>query len=497
MFKLTNGLLFLFCLFVFKINAQHTINKEFPQDSIVNLDIQLKRDLEKSVVAYKIALENKQPDSIQLFKRLGLTYAYLNKPEESVKFTEKYIKASTDISVLDNDTFDPIRNIDAFKLLEEKYAAKLTPITFIFLYIALIGFYLTIVLYLRNNISTSTKIVLSIFVFAHSVFILENFFFFSNYQVKLPHTYLLSGIVSLTFGPSLYLYAKKIISNKKLEKIEYLHFIPVLFSVAILANFYFLPGLEKAKILLDSSSLYTKKFPFYTIIVPKLVSLLTYALLTLNLFLKNRPYHSQSLKAKKWLKTTLILSLLYPTIYLTYGVFAYLLPYQFSVVSLKIVLILISAVAFYIVYMSKNEVLLKNKKKLDNLLGKYKNSSLTRSFANELKEKLDHLLLVEKIYKESNLSLEILSQKLDTNRHNTSQIINEYFDMNYYDLINSFRIKEAINMFQKDIHGNLNIIDVVYEVGYNNKVTFNKAFKKVTSQTPSKYLEELREVNQA
>ncbi|WP_291869465.1 AraC family transcriptional regulator [Maribacter sp.] len=37
---------------------------------------------------------------------------------------------------------------------------------------------------------------------------------------------------------------------------------------------------------------------------------------------------------------------------------------------------------------------------------------------------------------------------------------------------------------------NMNIIDIAYEVGYNNKVTFNKAFKKDTLLTPSQYQKE-------
>jgi YesN/AraC family two-component response regulator len=60
--------------------------------------------------------------------------------------------------------------------------------------------------------------------------------------------------------------------------------------------------------------------------------------------------------------------------------------------------------------------------------------------------------------------------------------------MNFFKLINKFRIREAIKMLEEDVHGSLNIIDVAYEVGYNNKVTFNKAFKKETSLTPSEFI---------
>ena len=60
--------------------------------------------------------------------------------------------------------------------------------------------------------------------------------------------------------------------------------------------------------------------------------------------------------------------------------------------------------------------------------------------------------------------------------------------MSFYDLVNYFRIMEAIDIFEKDGKRNLNIIDVAYEVGYNNKVTFNKAFKKHVGKTPSAYI---------
>ena len=48
------------------------------------------------------------------------------------------------------------------------------------------------------------------------------------------------------------------------------------------------------------------------------------------------------------------------------------------------------------------------------------------------------------------------------------------------------------NIFDEDQKRNLNIIEVAYEVGYNNKVTFNKAFKKHMNQTPSTYIRSLR-----
>ena len=87
----------------------------------------------------------------------------------------------------------------------------------------------------------------------------------------------------------------------------------------------------------------------------------------------------------------------------------------------------------------------------------------------------------------------MLSERLETNRHSASQVINEHFNMNFFNLINKFRIQEALEIFKNNNNDSLNIIDVAYDVGYNNKVTFNKAFKEVTGVTPSKFINNINE----
>ena len=103
------------------------------------------------------------------------------------------------------------------------------------------------------------------------------------------------------------------------------------------------------------------------------------------------------------------------------------------------------------------------------------------------------MLYKEKIYKENNINLALLSERLGTTRHSASQVINEHFGMNFFNLINKFRILEAQEIFKNDFNNSsLNIIDVAYDVGFNNKVTFNKAFKDYTDLTPSEYLKNLK-----
>ena len=48
-----------------------------------------------------------------------------------------------------------------------------------------------------------------------------------------------------------------------------------------------------------------------------------------------------------------------------------------------------------------------------------------------------------------------------------------------------------MEILKADTEREKNIIDVAYEVGFNNKVTFNKSFKKINEVTPSQYVKAL------
>ncbi len=167
---------------------------------------------------------------------------------------------------------------------------------------------------------------------------------------------------------------------------------------------------------------------------------------------------------------------------------AYSFIYQIVVVAMALMVLYISYMAQVQPKVFSKEIILKN----TEFFSKYQKSGLTKSLSNELKQNLITLMVDHKIFMDNSLNLESLSEKLETSRHNTSQIINEHFNMNFFELINKFRVEEAIQMLKLS-DKNTQIIDVAYAVGYNNKVTFNKAFKKETSLTPSQFLKSVNE----
>ncbi|WP_165769887.1 helix-turn-helix domain-containing protein [Flagellimonas pacifica] len=95
----------------------------------------------------------------------------------------------------------------------------------------------------------------------------------------------------------------------------------------------------------------------------------------------------------------------------------------------------------------------------------------------------------KKVYLKHELKLDDIAELLDVSRHHASQIINENFKTNFYDYINGHRIEEAKYKLSKDRERKKSISDIAYECGFNNRVSFYKAFKKLTHATPTQFLE--------
>lgn len=118
---------------------------------------------------------------------------------------------------------------------------------------------------------------------------------------------------------------------------------------------------------------------------------------------------------------------------------------------------------------------------------KYKKSGLREFESEELKSKLISLMEKEKPYLNFEISISDISEKLNTTVHKLSQVLNESFNQNFYDFINSYRVEE----FKKRLHSpdseNYKMLSLAFECGFNSKTTFYGAFKKFTGLTPSDY----------
>jgi ligand-binding sensor domain-containing protein/AraC-like DNA-binding protein len=101
--------------------------------------------------------------------------------------------------------------------------------------------------------------------------------------------------------------------------------------------------------------------------------------------------------------------------------------------------------------------------------------------------KLLYLMEVEKLYKNPGLSIRVLATRLMTTPRILSQIIHDELETNFFDFVTGYRIKEARRILSDSKTKNEPILNIAYEIGYNSKSAFNRAFKNTTGMTPSEF----------
>ena len=428
-------------------------------------------------------------EHLQLYKEQAILAAENNDPLVASIYAEYYMKYSSEVGFINSGHFTSFKNTPEFAPLFEKYSLNFSWLYFFYLFSSLIGFFIFVLLLLKREKDRVPTILMGSFLFINALFIFQIFLFLSNLKFRTPHVLYLSSISIYLYGPLIYFYFKRITLKYKFKKWDLLHLLPTLLILVIFIPVFLQSAQEKLNIMLDVGSFDRRPYLIFTV-TTKIISLLVYGYLLLQLYIKNKKLISGfAIVVQNWLRNMVMFVEFYVVSYLVYGILIMKVAPDYSLL-FHIQVIAIATMVLYIGYNSylRPNMFASEGKGLLKLKNKYKKSSLTPSFSNELKEKLIYLLETEKIYKRSNINLDYLAEKLDTTRHNTSQVINENFNVSFFELINSYRIEETLEILKSDTDQKMNIIEVAYEVGFNNKVSFNKSFKKHLSQTPSQYI---------
>jgi AraC-like DNA-binding protein len=106
---------------------------------------------------------------------------------------------------------------------------------------------------------------------------------------------------------------------------------------------------------------------------------------------------------------------------------------------------------------------------------------------NEALSRLKSHMEKEAPYLEPSLSIYDLSKQLNLPAKELSVLINHNLNQHFFDFVNEYRIKKAMEILADDSKSDLTILEILYEVGFNSKSSFNTAFKKYTKLTPTQY----------
>lgn len=291
----------------------------------------------------------------------------------------------------------------------------------------------------------------------------------------------------LLYGPIIYIYSQGVIfKDFELSKVHLLHLLPYLTLTSFLlfagspapgTSDEFVSNDLPWQFYLGSALIYLH---FYTYIAMTYRSLWRYRQV-----IKNK--YSQIEKINlDWLSFALNTFVLITFISFIHNFIALLENKTVFLITLILLLIFI----FYFV----NKVILDALRQPEIFSGisqketsKYQGSTLTAAQIEEYKDRLLDLFRTEKPFLDPEVSLKDLSERLSVSSKNLSQVINQSFDKSFFDFVNSYRIKEAQHIFKEAQDDKMTVLEVMFDVGFNSKSSFNTAFKKETGKTPTEF----------
>ncbi len=319
----------------------------------------------------------------------------------------------------------------------------------------------------------------------------------TRYMLRVPHLAQLHVPFQFLIGPLVFFYVRALLGNRSgLNRRDLWHFISALICLLYLTPFYFQSSEYKLNYLLAAYRSYPTAWHVRTIL------LMAQALVYLIIIIVSIPMLRGGKKDAKaanvdpsdlfWARVWVGI---FTVIWLA-GVFRY--AFDYSVQTNLVVPLFFSVFIYVAVYqrLRRPESLVKlegegeaaaNAPADNTATKKYEKSTLTKDRADRYVRRLVETMEKEKLYLDSDLTLQKLAQRLSIHPHHLSQIINERLNQNFFDFINSYRIEEAKKRLIDPGEKHFSIIAIAGEVGFNSKSAFNSVFKKYVNMTPSEW----------
>ncbi len=405
-------------------------------------------------------------------------YAVMHKDSMAMSILSDLPQTFLNYKMLSQPEFDDLsKSNDAFSKLKQSLKPGFNAWTILLLIVSIIGLLIGIVLMSGKSKFTAGKTWLSLLVFSFSILIITYLTIWTRYVIYFPYLRNLWPFMTLLVGPSIYFYLKTIFKEEYSKKEVFYHFmIPAISFILLLPAVLSDIGVQMSAfndlVMIGSSSIVlTSHIMYYAIRIH---------------FLTQNEWQVDA-NIKTW------------TQILTWGVNIYTFSFlsYFILVSTSFfnpewdytISLVMSAGILIIAYMGLVQQRVFSSEPIEAILPilKYKSSNLTPGASESIKKRLERLLQEEQVFKENELRLDDLASYLDINRHQLSQIINEHYKVNFFELINKYRVDYVKKVLANPAYSQDTIIQIAYEAGFNNKASFNRYFKQEIGMTPSAF----------
>lgn len=116
---------------------------------------------------------------------------------------------------------------------------------------------------------------------------------------------------------------------------------------------------------------------------------------------------------------------------------------------------------------------------------RYSASTLKNQDVSQLTRQLTDLLEQDRLYRDENISLSSLAERMNITNHQLSELINSQFEQGFSKLIRDYRVAEA--KLQLVAQPKASVLSIGMEVGFSSQSNFYTAFKEITGETPGQF----------
>lgn len=114
-------------------------------------------------------------------------------------------------------------------------------------------------------------------------------------------------------------------------------------------------------------------------------------------------------------------------------------------------------------------------------------TALSTTLVEEIYEKILLKFVVEKKYRDATYTAAKMAEEIDCNARYISAVVHLRYRDNFSQLINDFRIKEAMYMITDRHFADLKMEDIALATGFANRQCFYSAFFRKNGMTPLEY----------
>jgi AraC-like DNA-binding protein len=290
--------------------------------------------------------------------------------------------------------------------------------------------------------------------------------------------------------PILYLYVLSVCySDFKLKWTHLWHITPyIIANLVMLPRFYLGNTNQKIRLYKNFNEHFESIFAHLSLHLQSIIYLAAGFIVlkkAKKIFVEN--YSSNSIETYKWLFQLLLFT---ATLYFV-AIIKNILKFtgqrdSFDIAQVTLVAVVLCVVCWYVLKALRYPNLFSgvdSKTKLTNdLIGNKKNT-----VNKEEIKLLTSYMETEKPYLNPALSVRNLAEEIKMNSRDLSILINQNLNQHFFDFVNEYRIKQAMKILKNPSKKEFTVLEILYEVGFNSKSSFNTAFKKHTGITPTQY----------